>query len=332
MQNINTIQIVGTGVTVAIIPPAGTERVYERFGSNTWDAAGAPDQVPRMNVGIWDGDVAKAASWVKTTGNVRGWNHKGKLYVSPTNYLVMENPAAGANQNLLAMGNIAREFGTGQTQVITDCVDVIAGGNTLVRPPVGEEWLITDIGAELWVGAPPAAVPQVMVDLTDGVSFARLLRSTDIRGWLYAMALYLTNDVYLRIVNANGGAANTISWSGVKLQTHASGQPNVMSAVATVLANGTLDARPTNTDEEWLVTAFGSSTWIGAAPAGLPDVALDLVNATPITSRLARNADFCHQLSPPDLPVSRANFLRLTETSVAGCDLGFSAIRTRLTA
>ena len=330
MQNINTIQIVGTGVTVAIIPPVGQERIYERFGSNTWDAAGAPDQVPRMNVGIWDGDPLKAPAWVKTTGNVRGWNHKGKLYLSNGNYLVMENPAAGANQNLSAIGNIAREFGTGQAQVITDTIDVIAGGNTLVRPPVGEEWLITDIGAELWVGAPPAALPQVNVDLTDGVSFARLMRSTDVRGWLYAMALYLTNDVYLRIVNANGGAANTIAWSGVKLQTHASGQPNVVSAVGTVGAGGNIEARPTNTDEEWLISAFGAATWIGAPPASLPDMAVDVVNATPLISRLARNADFCHQLSPPDLPVSRANYLRFTETNGGGDDLGFCGIRTRL--
>ena len=103
-----------------------------------------------------------------------------------------------------------------------------------------------------------------------------------------------------------------------------------MSQVATVLANGTLDAQPANVDEEWLVTGFGSSTWIGAAPAGLPDMAADLVNATPIVSRLARNTDFAHQLSPPDMAVSRANFLRFTETSVAGCAIGFSAIRTSL--
>jgi type IV secretory pathway TrbD component len=329
MQNCNSIQIVPTGTIVSIIP-VGEERVYERFGSNTWDAAGVPDQVPRMNVGIWDGDPLKAPSWVKTTGNLRGWNHTGKLYVSPTNFLVMGNPAAGANQNLSAIGNISRQFGTGPLEVISDTVDIIAGGTTLIRPPVGEEWIITDIGAELWVGAPPAAVPEVMVDLTDGVSFARMLRSTDARGWYNAIALYLTHDVYLRVTNANGGAANTVCWSGTRLQTYASNQPNVMSAVATVLANGTLDAQPTNVDEEWLITGFGSSTWIGVAPAGLPDMSVNLVNATPLTSLIARNVDFAHQLSPPDLAISRANFLRFTETSVAGCDLGFSAIRTSL--
>lgn len=331
MQNINTIQVVPTGNIAAIIPPVGQERVYERFGSDVWDAAGAPDQVPRMNVGIWDGDPLKAPSWMKTTLNVRGWNHKGKLYVSPTNYLVMENPAAGGDQNLSAIGNISRQFGTAALQVITDCVDVGAGLATFVRPPVGEEWLITDIGAELWAGIAPAQVPEVNVDLTDGVSFARLMTSSDIRGWLYAMALYLTNDVYLRLTNPNI-AANTLSWSGVKLQTHPSGLPNVMSAVGTVGVGGNIEARPTNTDEEWLISAFGAATWIGAAPASLPDMRVDMVNATPITSLLARNTDFAHQLSPPDLPVQRTNYLRFTETNGGGDDLGYCGIRTRLTA
>jgi hypothetical protein len=155
------------------------------------------------------------------------------------------------------------------------------------------------------------------------------MNSTNIRGWLYAMALYLTNDVWLRITNPNI-ATNSVCWSGTRLQTYPSGLPNVMSAVATVGAGGILDARPANVDEEWLITAFGALTWIGAAPAALPDMAVDLVNATPLVSRLARNADFCHQLSPPDLAVSRANFARFTETNGGGDDIGFSAIRTSL--
>jgi len=71
-------------------------------------------------------------------------------------------------------------------------------------------------------------------------------------------------------------------------------------------------------------------TWVGAAPAALPNMAVDLINATPLASRLARSTDFAHQLSPPDLSVSRANFARFTETSVAGNAIGFSAIRTSL--
>ena len=333
MQNCNSIQIVPTGTIVSIIP-VGEERVYERFGSNTWDAAGAPDQVPRMNVGIWNGDPLIPPAWVKTTLNVRGWNHKGKLYISPTNFLVMGNPAAGANQNLSAIGNISRQFGTAPLEVITDIVNLAVtgapGSFVDVRPPVGEEWVITDIGSELWTApVAPQTVPEVLVQLTDGVSFVTLMNSTNVRGWLYAMSLYISNDVWIRITNPNI-ATNSVCWSGTRLQTYPSGLPNVMSQVATVLANGTLDAQPANVDEEWLVTAFGALTWVGAAPAALPNMAVDLINATPLASRLARSTDFAHQLSPPDLSVSRANFARFTETSVAGNAIGFSAIRTSL--
>ena len=343
MQNINSIQVVPTANIIAIIPPAGQERVYERFGSDVWDALGTPDQVPRMNVGIWDGNPANAPAWVKTTGNVRGWNHKGKLYVSPTNYLVLGNPGGGANQNLSAIGNIARQFGTGPPEVITDMMNLAvtgaAGDFVDVRPPAGEEWVITDIGAELWTfPATPQTVPEVEVDLVQAgpggvLALARMLRSTDVRGWLHAMPFYLSNSVWLRITNPNA-ATNTVCWSGVKLQTYASGLPTVMSQVLTdVLAGGgILEARPASNDEEWLVTAFGSSAWLGGAPIALPDLNLELVNVGPpaLTSLLAENVDFAHQLSPSDLPISRANYLRMTDTSLGPNDMGFSAIRTRI--
>ena len=346
MQNCNSIQLVATGVTVAIIPPAGEERVYERFGSTAFDGSGPPDQVPFIQVGIYDGDPLKVPAWVKTTLNVRGWNHKGKLYVSPTNYLVMQNPAAGAvGRNLAAIGNISRQFGTAPLEVVTDIVNLAitgAPGDFVdVRPPPGEEWVITDIGAELWAGVPAASVPEVEVDLVQAgpggvLALARMLRSTDIRGWLHAMAFYLSNDVWLRITNPNA-ATNCVCWSGTKLQTYASGQPNVMSQVLTdVLAGGgILEARPASNDEEWLVTAFGSSAWFAGlgAPNDVPDLNLELVSVAPaLTSLLAQNTDFAHQLSPLDLPISRANYMRMTDTSLVANDMGFSAIRTSLLA
>ena len=348
MQNCNSIQLVATGVIAPIIPPAGEERVYERFGSTAFDASPAPDAVPLINVGIYDGDPLKVPAWVKTTLNVRGWNHKGKLYVSPTNYLVLQNPAAGgAGRNLSAIGNISRQFGSAPLEVVTDIVNLAigAGGGidfADVRPPPGEEWIITDIGAELWNGAgAPADVPEVNVDLVQAgpggvLAFARMLRSTDIRGWLHAMAFYLSNDVWLRITNPNI-ATNCVCWSGTKLQTYASGQPNVMSQVLTdVLAGGgILEARPASNDEEWLVTAFGSSAWFAGlgAPNDVPDVDVQLVSVAPaLVSLLAQNTDMAHQLSPLDLPISRANYMRMTDTSLGANDMGFSAIRTSLLA
>ena len=344
MQNCNSIQIVGTGVTVAIIPPAGEERVYERFGSTAFDAAGVPNQVPLIQVGIYDGDPLKVPAWVKTTLNVRGWNHKGKLYVSPTNYLVMQNPAAGGvGRNLSAIGNISRQFGTAPLEVVTDIVNLAAAGPgdfVDVRPPPGEEWVITDIGAEIWTApAAPQTVPDVNVDLVQAgpggvLALARMLTSTDIRGWLHAMSFYLSNDVWLRITNPNI-ATNCVCWSGTKLQTYASGQPNVMSQVLTdvVAGGGILEARPASNDEEWLVTAFGSSAWLGAPPASVPDVDLQLISVAPaLASLLAQNTDFAHQLSPLDLPISRANYMRMTDTSLGANDMGFSAIRTSLLA
>lgn len=329
MQNINNIQLIATGAALNALPAVGQEWVLEKFGSSVWTAAGAPNDTPRLDVGIHDGVQANGPAWIKRSGSTRGWTHAGKLYLTNTNYGVLRNPGAGGNQNLSYAGNIAREFGNGPVQVITDVQTVLAAGNVLVRPPVGEEWCITEIGSSEWVGAAPAGLPEVNVDLTDGVSFARILRSTDAAGWFTGMRLYLNNNVYLRIVNADGANPATIGWSGFKLQTNPSGLPNVMSQVATVGIGGTLDAQPTGADEEWEVSAIGASVWIGAPPASLPDVDV-LLNDGVLTSLLAQNSDNAWWLSSPSMPLRRLYYLTITDTGGGGGDLGFSAIRTRV--
>lgn len=329
MQNINNIATIGTGLALNAVPAVGEEWLIEKLGSSVWTAAGAPNDTPRMNVGIFDGVQANGPANVKTSGNTRGWNHIGKLYLSNANYGVLTNPAAGGNQNLSFAGYKAREFGVGPVQVVTDVQTVIAAGNVLVRPPVGEEWCITDIGSSEWVGAAPAGLPEVTVQLTDGVSFATLLLSTDAAGWFTDLEIYLTNAVYLRIVNADGANPASIGWSGYKLQTNPSGLPNVMSAVATVGGGGSITARPTLTDEEWKITQIGSSVWIGVAPGAVPDLNVLLNDAT-LTSLLARNSDFAWWLSNPSLPVRRSYFATITDTGGAGGDLGYSAVRTRV--
>lgn len=329
MQNINAINTIATGVTQTIVPPVGEEWILNKFGSSVWTAAGAPNDTPRMDVGIHDGVQANGPAWTKRSGNTRGWNHAGDLFISNTNYGVIRNPAAGGNQNLSYSGNIARQFGNGPDQVISDVVTVLAGLTTTIRPPVGEEWCITDIGSSEWVGAAPAGLPEITVQLTDGVSFATVFRSTDAAGWITGQKLYLSNGVYLLVTNDDGANPATIGWSGYKLQTNASGLPNVMSAVATVGAGASLNARPTSTLEEWTITAVGASVWIGAAPAGLPDVDVFLNDLT-LTSLLAQNSDNTFWLANPELTVRRANFMTITDTGGAGGDLGFSAIRTRI--
>lgn len=326
MQNVNDIQTIGTGLAINARPPVGEEWLLNKFASNVWTGNPAPNNTPRLDVGITDGVLT---SWYKRSGQLKGWNHAGPLYLSNGHYGVLRNPAAGGNQNLGYSGVKTREFGNGPAQVISDLVNVLAGGNTVIRPPVGEEWVITGILASEWLGAAPNGLPEITVQITDGVNSATILRSTDAAGQFVETKLYISNAVYLLVTNADGANPNVIGWTGYKLQQYPSGLPNVMSAVGAVGAGGSLNARPANDDEEWDVSAIGSSVWVGVSPDALPDVDI-LMNDGTLTSLLAQNSDFAFWLSRPDLKIRRSDYMTITDTGGGGGVLGFSAIRTRL--
>lgn len=324
---INAIQTIATGVTMDIRPAVGQDWEITHLGSSVWTAAGAPNDTPRLTAGIFDGVSGPAL--VLNSGNLRGWNHTRHLLINRATYLRLTNPPAGGNQNLSIAGKITRDYGAGTSSVITTIVAGVAGagGTITVRPPVGQDWIITDFGSNWWVGAPPNALPQITVDLTDGVSFATLMSGANaIGGWYREFDIHINNTIYLRITNNNAGLA-ALAYVGKISRDYGAGASQVVSAVATLGIGGIMTVRPP-VNNEWRITMIGASAWIGGAPNQIPDVSVNLTDGV-IASLLARNSDFALWFGTMNILINRTVWLTITDTSGAGGRVGVSALKTK---
>jgi len=322
MDNINGIQAIATGNNLDHVPLQ--DEVVSQFGSDVWTAGGAPTDTPRMNVGLTDG---VQTAWFLTSGNIRGWTGSRKLHINPTNYLRLNNPAAGGIQNLSYDG-IQEKYIRGTSNVISGLVTLANGLSTTIQPPVGESWHVTDFASDDWVGIAPFGLPSVLVEIGDGVNWATICDGTNSRLWFTEdMGIYINNAIYLRITN-NALVPAFLAWSGVRSNRYQSVSA-VKSNVAVVLAGGAINISPVSTREEWLITGVFSSNLIGIAPDQLPDINVENNNGAILSLKL-RNSDVTGWLHHLNIIVSSANYLTLTDTSGLGGVLAYSAYRTRM--
>ncbi len=194
---------VATGINWDIQPPVGFEYHILDVASDLWIGA-APAGLPDVTVSIFDG---AAAAIMMRGADARGWDKNMDILINRANYLRLTNTnAAGAN--LAIVGKVAREFGTAASVVITDVQAIGAGLNWDVQPPAGQEWKITEIGCSRWLGVSPAALPELTVSLFDGTNASIVLQSTDNKGWMDAMEIYVDAANYLRINDVSGVGCN----------------------------------------------------------------------------------------------------------------------------
>lgn len=186
-----------------IQPAAGFEYHIEDAGSSLWIGA-APNGLPDMTLSIFDGVTA---AMLMRGADVRGWNKNLDLLINNANYLRLTNTNA-AQAVLGVSGKVARMFGTAASVVITDVQAIGAGANWDVQPPAGQEWRISDLGCSRFLGVSPAALPELTVSLFDGVNASILLQSTDSKGWLDDLEIFIDNNNYLRINDVSGVGCN----------------------------------------------------------------------------------------------------------------------------
>lgn len=192
-----------TTANMDIQPAAGFEYRITDVGSSLW-IGGAPNNLPDVSVSIFDGTLAAI---MLRGADLRGWNKNLDILINNANYLRLTNTNA-ATAILAVVGVVAREFGSGATVVITDVQAIGAGLNWDVQPPAGQEWRITEIGCSRWLGVSPAALPELTVSIWDGTIGSILLRSTDTKGWIDEMEIYIDNGDYLRINDVSGVGCN----------------------------------------------------------------------------------------------------------------------------
>lgn len=310
------VQVIGAGAFLDIQPPVTQDWEVTQIGSDQW--VGVPP-FARADVLVSYFDGVNQASMLRDTDD-RGWYRVQKFIVSNANYIRLTNQNA-AQANLSFSAHLRFYIGTGASINRSDVQQVGIGAAVSIQPPVTEDWVIWDIGSDQWVGAGKAAVPNIQVELDDGVNQAMIMSPVNRRQWDPQLNLVVNNGDYVTITNTSGVLAD-VAWSA-ELLGPARGVSVVRSDVQVVGAGANIDFQPA-AGEEWVVRMIGASVWVGIPPNAMPDVLasiFDGVNA----STIQNNANWQQNSHRFDIHISNTNYLRVNDSGGAGGNIGISA-------
>ena len=311
----NDVVALGAGANQDIRPPVGQDWEVTGIGSSVWVGV-QPFAVPQVDVSLFDGTLT--AQILRST-DVRGWYRKQKLHISRDNYLRLNNPGGGV-ANVSWSGRLTRFYGAGASLVISDIQSIGAAATVDVQPGAGYDWLITDFGSNTWLGAPPAGVPNIDVNLTDGTLVAQLLDPASGRMWEPELEYFASVDNYLRITNTAGALAS-VCWTGVVYRWYGgSGDSVVISDLQNAGIAGSVDFQPP-AGYEWRVTAFAGATWLGVPPLLFPDMTVHMWDGTN-ASMIMSQVNWLNQGNSKEIMVDNTNYLRITNTNAAAQNVG----------
>lgn len=319
---VSDVQVVLAGANWDVQPAAGYNWEVTQIGSSTWVGV-PPNAVPQVDVGIFDGAIGPSHI-LRSTDN-RGWLRPQKLMISNGNYLRLNNPG-GAQANVSISAKIIRNYGAGLGIVRTDVQTLIAGATYSVQPPAGDNWLIHDIGSNQWVGAAPAGLPNVTVELTDGVLTAMVARGIDFRMWGDEIELYVDNTNYVDLTN-DALVAGVVCFVAECIRSKGAGATLVRTDVLACLALASVDFQPP-AGHEWEITQFAAANWVGVSPAALPNITAHLFDGTN-ASMIMSQANLVNQLNKIKIHVDNTDYLRITDASNLPQSVGISAILTQ---
>lgn len=312
------IQTIGGGAFYDVQPAA-----YESFrvidiGSD--EIVGVPpNAVPNVNVALYDGALE---GFFLRGADVRGWYRKQNFVIDNDKYLRLTNNAVGVAQVSFS-AELIRYSGVGESIVRSDLATVGAAAIVSVQPPTtGQDWVIYDFGSSRWVGAAPNGLPDIEVDLDDGVATARILSSIETRQWEAPLRVVVNNAEYVTLTNSNALAAD-ICWSAELLRYNGSGFSVVRNDVQVAGAGADVLFQPPD-GEEWSVNMIGSSNWVGISPAQFPDITASLFDGV-LTSPLENAANWRLNGHPLDIRIDHDHYLTVNDASGAGQNIGISA-------
>lgn len=189
---------------VDIQPPAGETWRITEFGAELYDAG---TDNPEVTIGIINLAGTLVASIIVEERCDRGWNKALDWIIDNNIYLRVTNSAA-ADVDIAYSGVLFPFASVGSIQ------DVVGSATLDIQPPAGQQWVITEIGAQTWTGVPgPADVPNITVSLYDGTNLSDILEPLASLAWNRKLHLHIDNATWIRITEEST-AANEVGLLG----------------------------------------------------------------------------------------------------------------------
>lgn len=265
----------GVGDFYDFRPPVGEDWEVTELGSSAFSGG----TVPEVDAGLMTA-VSLVPAWIRHSGNtgvfenLRGWGGQTSIFINNACWLRVEN-ADAAPIIVSISAKVIKSYGPNGRSSVVSGIAILGGAvATPIIPPVGEDWLLTDVGSSVWVNANPNQLPNVVVALTEAALLATIANAGAVsRGWDRPFELYMNNTSYVTLTPA--GAA-TIGWSAVITNAYGpNGLSDVITRVRLADAAGDVEIRPP-VGEEWVITDIGCDA---AFTAAIPTVQADIVDA-----------------------------------------------------
>lgn len=310
------VQIIGIGANLDVQPVLNQSWVLTMVGSDQW-AGVVPNQTPQVDVHLFDG--TNVAAFMQGA-NVRGWYRNPRLIMDNTTYARLTN-VSGVQANISFSAELLR-FSSGQTNCMSGLQAAVGAAATVsIRPATATQvWRITNLASDQWVGAAPAGLPNLTVEINDGTLAAMILSPTETRQWEPELELFSDNACYVDITNSAAVAA-VVGWSAELYQQSGVGASVIRSSVQAAGVGANVDFRPV-AGEEVRITMIGASRWVGVSPLMLPDMTAHIFDATN-ASQIGNSTNWATHGHNYQLALSRGNYLRCTNLG-AGMNIAVS--------
>jgi len=203
---------VGAGLQVALAAAANETWCITEYGASAWTVLPALDINPNCDLGLTTVAGGLIANRITQSLQARAQDKQPNIIIDELLLLtVFSTPGIEFYYSAIRIPESS----------IGSITDVVGGGGTPwvdIRPPDGEEWVITEIGAQAWAGAgSPADLPDVIVALrtTVGPDDSNIMEDGALLSerWNTDAIMKIDHDHYLRITD-NSGANNEVCVSG----------------------------------------------------------------------------------------------------------------------
>lgn len=260
---------VGAGDDVTVRPPEGEAWCITEVSSDAVFVAGfAGGNQPNVAIQIVDADAAHAPCLVvqdPTAAPEKGLRAK-EIYITHDCWMEITNTGAAGSEIGWTGYRVSPEN-------VISYIETVPNADTVdIRPPPGEVWRITEIGAETHGAALHPRLTFAIIDAAFPllVNTVLLVETEDLKQQKL-LNWYISHDVYLQILDT-AGADSEVAIIGERVDVEQVGAVEDVDG-----AGGTpyMDIQPPDGDQ-WVITEITAETWAVLAPAVPPNSSPDI--------------------------------------------------------